>query len=394
MLDLQTVEQIKKQLEADYEYVVGLRRYFHSHPELSAQEFGTALKIEEELDKLGVSHQRVGETGVYCEIDGKEKGKCILLRADTDALAVEEKHECPYKSLNKGVMHACGHDGHTASLLGAAKYLATHRDFQGKVKICFQQGEEIGYGARLFVDGGFVDGAERTFGVHFASEVPVGKIVLMPGENNASVDWFRISVKGKAAHVSTPERGVDALYICAQIATSLQAIITRRLNPMQSALIGIGKMQAGTAYNVVAEEGFLEGTVRVFSPETRRFVKKQIEEVSRNIAEAYGGEVSFAWKDYTSPLVNDEEVTKEIGGRAKEWFGEENIITSRKPALGGDDFAEFIIRVKGTYAFVGSGNKEIPETCVAHHNDRFDLDERCLTIAETLYVLETLDFLS
>lgn len=231
---------------ADHQHVVNLRRYFHMNPETAKEEFGTAKRIEEELDKLGIEHKRVGETGVYAEIKGNLAGdKTIVLRADIDALDVEEAHECPYKSTIPGKMHACGHDAHAAALVGAARILAANKDkFGGTVRLTFQQGEEIGYGARLFVDGGYLDGADRTFGIHVSSAYDVGKVVASVGPNNASVDWFRISVHGKSAHVSTPHLGVDALYIASQIVVAIQALITRRTNPLESILIGIGKLDA------------------------------------------------------------------------------------------------------------------------------------------------------
>ncbi len=381
---------------ADHQYVVDLRRYFHMNPETAKEEFGTAKRIEEELDKLGIEHKRVGETGVYAEIKGNLAGdKTIVLRADIDALDVEEAHECPYKSTIPGKMHACGHDAHAAALVGAARILAANKDkFGGTVRLTFQQGEEIGYGARLFVDGGYLDGADRTFGIHVSSAYDVGKVVASVGPNNASVDWFRISVHGKSAHVSTPHLGVDALYIASQIVVAIQALITRRTNPLESILIGIGKLDAGTAYNVVAEEAAMEGTIRVFSPELRKATKERIELVASSIAAMYGGTVSIEWKDFTSPLINDEESTLEVRKVLTSVFGKESVVESRTPSLGGDDFAEYILKVPGCYAFVGSRNPEVPETGVAHHNSHFDVDDGALSVMVNLMSNYAIEFLN
>lgn len=389
-------ERILEAIRSDREYLVALRRYFHRHPELSRQEFGTARRIEEELDKLGLEHSRVGETGVYTEIKGDLDGeRTIVLRADIDALPVKEEHECEYRSEVEGVMHACGHDGHTASLLAAVKFLSTHRDlFGGTVRVTFQQAEEIGYGARLFVDGGYLDGADRTFGIHTESRMDVGTISLTPGPNNASVDWFRITVTGKGAHVSVPNRGVDALYIASQIVVSAQALVTRRTDPTDSLLIGIGKLEAGKVYNVVADNAVMEGTIRAISPQTRAQAKKELERLSESIAESFGGSVAFEWKDFTSPLINDRAASLEAQKVARRLFGESAVITDRPCSLGGDDFAEYIIKVPGVYGFVGSGNDARPETRAAHHDSHFDIDEDCLVVAAAMDAAYAINFLN
>ena len=384
---------------ADRERTVALRRHFHRHPELSKQEFETARRIEEELDALGLAHRRVAVTGVYAELTGTKPcegpTRCIALRADTDALPVRQENDPPYKSEVPGVMHACGHDAHTAALLGAARALARHRElFSGKVIFTWQPGEEVGYGARPIIDEGDIDEAGRSFGVHTASNVPVGSVVLMPGPNNASVDWFRIRVHGLGAHVSTPEQGVDALYIASQIVVAAQALVTRRTSPMDNVLIGIGKLNAGTAYNVIAQEAELEGTIRVFSPELRRLTKERLEALAAQTAALYGGTAELEWNDNTSALINDPVATAEAQKTAAALFGEEHLIRSRAPSLGGDDFAEYILRVPGTYAYIGSGNPEKPDTLVAHHNSRFDIDEDCLTVAAALYACYAADYLN
>lgn len=387
---------ITDKVRENAEYIVNLRRYFHRHPEISAKEYRTAEKIEEELDKLGIAHRRVGETGVYAEIDGAAEGdKTIFLRADIDALAVNEEHESPYKSEVSGVSHACGHDAHTASLLGAAKVLSENRRlFGGKVKLAFQQGEEFGIGARIFIADGLLDGADRTFGVHMASHTDVGKIIAASGPNNASVDWFGITVKGKSAHITTPERGADALGAAARIAAELQSVKAGCISPTESLLVGVGKLTAGTAYNVVAERAEIEGTVRAFSPQSRELIKRRITEFASSTAAVYGCSAETEWKDFTSPLINDEKSTAEVANTAKKIVGINNVITARTPSLGGDDFAEYILKVPGTYAFIGSRNGAVPETCEAHHSTRFDIDENALTIAASLYAAYAVDFLN
>lgn len=391
------VKIVLNETEKNYTKAVELRRYFHSHPELPKEEFNTAKRIEEELDKLNIEHKRVGETGVYAEIIGTKDDKAnktIVLRADIDALPIEETNNCEYKSLNEGVMHACGHDAHTASLLVSAKILSENKNlFSGKIKLCFQQAEEIGYGARLFIDGGYLEGASRSFGIHVGSNIPVGSIVIMEGANNASVDWFRISIEGKASHVSNPELGCDAAYIISQIVVAVQSLVTRTTSPMENVLIGIGKINAGTGYNIVAENATAEGTIRVFSPEIRKSIKERLENLVYSISQIYGAKAHIEWKDFTSPLINDSIATKEAQIVARKLFEKDKIITSRKPSLSGDDMAEFINKVPGVYAFVGTRNEAIENTTVAHHNSNFDIDENGLKTSikiTTLYALEYL----
>jgi amidohydrolase len=392
-------ERILQQVKTDHDYVVGLRRYFHKNPELPKEEFLTQQRIEEELDKLGIAHRRVAGTGVYAELEGTldspKPKRTIVLRADIDALPVQEETGAEYASSCPGKMHACGHDAHGSSLLGAARIISANRElFAGKVIFTWQPGEEIGYGARIIVDEGDIDEADRSFGVHLASNVPVGSVVLMPGANNASVDWFRINVHGLGAHVSTPELGVDAAYIASQIVVAAQSLVTRQTSPMDNVLIGIGKIEAGTAYNVIAQEASLEGTIRVFSPELRKLTKERLEKLSKVTAELYGGSADVEWNDNTSPLINDEQATKEAQKTAISLFGADKVITQRQPALGGDDFAEYILRVPGAYAYIGSGNDSKPNTVVAHHNSHFDIDEDCLTTAVALYSAYAIEYLN
>ncbi len=221
---------IKNYILEEKDYIISLRRHFHAHPEVSLKEYETCKKIEEELDALRIPHRRIGETGVYAWIDGKKacKGKIVALRADMDALAMEDLKTVSYRSQNKGFCHACGHDAHTATLLAAAKVLKSKETgFSGQVRLFFQQAEEIGQGARLFVGAGLLEGCERIYGAHVTSRLAKGQVALTKGPQCASCDYFKITVKGKGAHVSTPHLGVDAAYITAQIAVNLQSIVAR-----------------------------------------------------------------------------------------------------------------------------------------------------------------------
>lgn len=379
-----------------FSYARQMRRYFHMNPELAAEEYNTAAAIEHELDRAGLRHGRTAGTGVWADIHGTRPGDgLVVLRADIDALPVTELHECPYRSTVPGKMHACGHDAHAAALLAAARILTEHRDmFGGTVRLIFQPGEEICYGAKRVVAEGLVDAADRILGIHMASNVPVGQVVVMPGPNCASVDWFRISVQGRASHIASPEQGADAAWIASQILIGSQGLLTRRTNPMEQALIGIGKLQAGTTWNVVAPTAELEGTLRTFSGAVRARLQEQLGSLARQTARTWGGTASIEWQDYTALLSNDPAAAREVQQTAAALFGAEHVITSRNPSLGGDDFAEFLRCVPGVYAFVGSASPEIPESMVAHHDDHFDIDERALEVAAALYAGYAMDWLN
>lgn len=388
-------KKLKEQVMQEHAHTVALRRYFHKHPELSLHEENTAAKIEEELQSYGLSTKRIGKAGVYTEIHGELEGeRTIVLRADIDALPIQEIRDVPYKSENTGVMHACGHDGHISALLSAAKILNENRNlFGGTVRITFQQAEEICQGAEMIIQAGCLEGADRTFGMHVAPELKTGTVSVMKGPNNASVDWFKITVNGVGAHVSTPEKGTDALYIASQIVVAVQAVATRCTNPMENVLIGIGKMQSGTAFNVVAEKAELEGTVRLFNPALRKTTEEKIRRIADNVAEMYGGTCDIEWVDFTPALINDPVSSRECEKVAKSLFSDENVITERTPSLQGDDFAQYINTVPGVYAFMGTGNPEKEDTCHPLHHTRFDIDEDALANMVLLHVCYAVEYL-
>lgn len=388
-------QNLYNEVLSDQKNVVKVRRYLHMHPELSAKEYETQKFIESELDKLNLPHKRIAKTGVYTKINGTGEGKTIVLRADIDALPITEVRDIPYKSQNEGVMHACGHDAQSASLLRALSILVKHTDlFPGTIIATFQPGEEIGYGARIIVDEGDIDGADRTFGIHMASDLPAGSIGIRNGANNASVDQFKILVHGHGCHIAQPHRGADAAFAACSIAVQSQTIIPRRINPIESALIGIGHVQAGTTYNVVAGEALLEGTVRAFNQQVREQILKELEQLARNTAEQYGCTAEFINKDNTSPLINDEEAWKEAVDTAVSLFGRQHVITNRPLSMSGDDMAEYIKKVSGVYVYAGSRNESRPETCVNHHDDHFDIDEDALRVAEAMYTIYPVDYLN
>ena len=379
---------IKDYVLKEKDYIISLRRELHKHPEESLKEYKTAKRIEEELDRLNIPYKRIGETGVLGVIKGSNSGnRVIALRADIDGLKVPDDKEVEYKSQNEGYHHACGHDAHTASLLGAAKILKEREEeLNGEVRLFFQQAEEIGQGAKIFINEGALDGVEEILGAHVSSNLEVGKVSVTSGPIAASCDYFKIKVKGRGGHVSAPHLSIDALYIASQIVINLQSIVSRQTDPVDTVVVGVGVISGGTIYNAVAEEVVLEGTTRTFSFETREKTNKNVEKIAKSIGEIYGAEVSVEFKDYASPLINDEIVSKEVAEIANSIVGEKNVITNQPKKLGADDFAEFLIKVPGTYINVGTKNSNNSNTSVAHHNNLFDIDEEGLLLTTNIEV--------
>lgn len=381
------MDEIRRMAEAEATQLTIWRRDFHQHPELAFHEFRTADIIEAELQSLGIQTRRVGSTGITGVLKGSKPGnRTIALRADIGALPVREQSQAAYRSRTDGVMHACGHDGHTACLLGAARILAAKRDsFGGEIRFLFQPAEEVGGGAIPMMDAGAIHGAERVFGLHAASDLLTGTVGLKPGLNNAAVDHFTIRVQGKSSHVAAPHLGVDALYIASQIVVAVQAIVTRLYSPVEPLVIGIGKLTAGTTYNALAEEAILEGTTRTVSLETRAKVHRQIDETAQSIAALYGGAVETQWEKFTSPLLNNSQATAEAAAVLERLYGPGHAICDRPLSMSGDDFAEYELEVPGVYAYLGTGNPQKPGTQAAHHNGLFDIDEAALPIGAALY---------
>ena len=381
------MKELRDQVNGEKDYLVSLRRELHRYPELALQEVRTAGVIERELNRSGIPHTRVGATGVLDVLRGAQEGTGVVaLRADIDALPIQETNDVPYRSRTDGVMHACGHDAHTASLLGAARVLAANRDrFGGEIRFFFQPAEETGKGAPDFIRAGALDGVERILGLHSAPDLPIGTIGITPGLNNAAVDHFRILVHGKAAHVSTPQRGADALDAASQIVVALQGLVTRRTSPTEPVLIGVGKFSAGTTYNALAESAELEGTTRTVSQEMRMQVRAWIDEIAEQTARLSGARAEVLWTDITSALINDPQVSREAAAAAEALGSDVQIITNRPLSLGGDNFAEYQRLVPGCYAYVGTANPDLPGTRNSLHNGNFDLDEQALVLSTGLY---------
>lgn len=390
------MELTKEAAERELSYLISLRRELHRYPETALEEHRTAQVIERELDRAGISHRRIGQTGVLGVLQGgKGTGSAVALRADIDALPIQEQNTFDYRSQTDGVMHACGHDGHTAMLLGAAKLLAARRaDWSGEVRFLFQPGEETGKGAKDFLPAGCLNGARRVFGLHVAPDLPVGTVGVKPGLNNAAVDLFRILVQGKSAHVSTPELGVDALYIASHIVVGLQAQVARRTSPVEPVILGIGSFHSGTTYNALAQTAVLEGTARTLSPQSRRRARELVESTAQGIAAIYGGTARLELDDIASALINDPEASAEVAELISCQRPDLTVKTDRALSLAGDNFSEFQLEVPGVYAYLGTADPRRPETQFPIHSCHFQLDEDALPIGAWLYAATALHWLA
>jgi amidohydrolase len=266
-------------------------------------------------------------------------------------------------------------------------------ELSGEIRLFFQQAEEIGQGARQFISSGLLDGVQAILGTHVSSAIPVGSIALTAGATNASCDFFRITVRGASAHVSTPHLGTDAAYIAAKIVVDLQSIVARHTNPLDPVVVGVGVIKAGTNYNIIANEAVIEGTTRTFSKETRERTNSAVAKLAELAAEANGGIADVHFEDYAAPLVNDATITERAQKIAAKFANEKEILKSIPKSLGADDFADYLQVVPGTYAFIGSKNATNESTAKPHHNELFDIDERAILIASQMYVEFALDIL-
>ncbi|MDO5532063.1 amidohydrolase [Sutterella sp.] len=363
------------------------RHDFHQHPELGLEEVRTAGIVAEKLRSWGIEvTEKVGVTGVVGVIRGSlGPGKTIGLRADMDALAMTETGTCPWKSVNVGVMHGCGHDGHTTMLLAAAEYLAAHRDFHGTVILIFQPAEEGNGGARAMLADGLFERfpMDEIFGMHNAAEVRPGYFTGLKGAAMAGSDFFTIRVKGKGAHGSAPQNSVDATLTAAMIVTSLQQIVARNVAPLDSAVVSVTKNHAGSAFNVIPQDAELGGCTRFFSEKTGAMLRSRIEAVSKAVAESCGATAEVEFNSIYSVLENDAELTDAMMNAAREVVGPENVGYASAPRMGSEDFSFLSQRVRGAYCFLGG---QAPHSVKNHHNPGYDFDDRILHVGAAIWV--------
>jgi amidohydrolase len=361
--------------------LTAIRQDIHAHPEIGFQETRTAQIVAERLEQLGIEvHRGIGGTGVVGIIRGQTAGKRIGLRADMDALPMEETTYLPYASKTAGVFHGCGHDGHTTMLLGAAHYLATSKDFAGEIVLIFQPAEEgLGGASRMIADGLFKRfPCDEIYGLHNWPGAPVGRISLTKGVAMAAADTFDIQISGRGAHGAQPHHAVDSIMVATSIAQALQTIVSRNVDPLKAAIVSVTQIHAGSAYNVIPETAFLGGTIRSFDEDVRALISRRLTALAQNIAEGFGAEARVTIEPRFSVLRNSEDQAEAAMQIARDLVGHDLAQFDAEPKSGSEDFAEMLALVPGAYLMIGQG--EGPSL----HNPAYDFNDAITPIGASL----------
>ena len=379
---------IKKLAHEVYPYVVEMRRDFHRHPEASFEEFRTTKRIAEELDKMGIPYRLFEPTGLVGEIKGGKPGKCIALRADIDALTTTEKTGLPYASENEGYMHACGHDTHTAMLLGAAKILSSVKDeLCGTVKLIFQPAEELASGAKCIVEQGVLDGVDAAFGQHIFSRRPTGSLSLSEGTLHPAADYFKLTVTGKASHGALPDEGIDATVAASAIVLALQTISSREFSPLDPIVVTVGTLHSGARFNIISGEAVLEGTVRIFNKDIHPHMPEIMERIAKQTAAAYRCTAELDYQFKTESLVNEPHMTALARAAAEKLVPAEKLLPYKR-SMGGEDFAEYTAHIPCAFVSLGGGG-DAPQ-----HSEHFCIDESAMETGTALYAQVAADYLN
>lgn len=378
------------------EWIINIRRDIHETPELAMEEYTTKEKIKKYLEEIGIEYKEFeSHRGIMAYIIKNPSYKTIAIRADIDALPITEQNNKTYKSKNEGVMHACGHDAHTAMLIGACKVLYNMRnDLKVNVKFFFQGAEERFGGAKYLIRDKCLQNpnVDYMFGLHVQANVEKGCIECKEGTLNASSNSVKIRIKGKRAHGAYPENGTDALICAAQVITSLQSIISRNLSPSNMAVLTLGKISGGEAQNVICEDVEINGTIRFLNEESKKLIMDRAKTIVENTAKAYGckGVIYLENKGYP-PVINDKELVDIIKFNGERLLGKEYYKEKSYPSMGAEDFSFYTENCKGAFFHLGCGNKEKGINSLIH-TDTFDIDEGCLVIGTAMHVLNVLYF--
>lgn len=389
---------IKNEVKRIEKEIISWRRDLHQIPELGLELPKTSKYIIDRLEEMGIEYKTlVNGNAIVGLIKGNEEGKTIGLRADTDALPIREETGLPFASTN-GRMHACGHDGHAAMLLGAAKILNDNRDkFKGNVKLLFQPGEEYPGGAKPMIEEGALEDpkVDAVIGLHagrLSQDVPNGKIGVCYGNMMASMDRILIKIKGKGNHGAYPQDAIDPIVIAAEVITALQNIVSREIAAVEPAVLSICRVTGGYNQNIIPDEVELEGTVRTINNETRHRIARRIEEIIKGIVSAHRGDYEFLYDYRYPPLINDFDFTSEFVESAKKIVPQEDIIKIKLPLMGGEDMAYFLEEVPGTFFYLSNLNK-VDGEYYGHHSSKFDLDEGEFWKGTSLFIQTVLDYL-
>ena len=376
---------IRSEIKDIEKNIIGWRRDFHQYPELGFNEHRTSKIIGEALKEMGLAPQmNVGKTGVTADLTFGE-GPTIALRADMDALPMQETSGLDFSSKHDGVMHACGHDGHMAMLLGAAKVLTQNGDsFNGTVRFIFQPAEEGAGGARYMIEDGCLDGVDEIYGIHVWNYQPVGEVGITDGPVLAAADMFEIKIKGIGGHGAAPQGTIDAVVVASHLVQALQTIVSRNTNPLESTVVTIGTINGGHNFNIIADEVTLSGTARAYTEENRNLIKTRMAEIIDGVAKTFGAGISFDYEDGYPPTINHTDPTNKVLKAAERVVGEKAGMPYL--SMGGEDFSYYLQKIPGCFFFVGSAPNDQKLFETPHHCSHFTMDERALLVGPSIYL--------
>lgn len=383
------ISQIRLEIRSLQPRLVQWRRELHQYPELAFQERLTSNFVAEKLHSWGIDPQtEIAKTGVVATIESPHSGPVLAIRADMDALPIQEENQVPYRSQHQGIMHACGHDGHAAIALGTAYYLSQHRqDFRGTVKIIFQPAEEGPGGAKPMIEEGVLKNpdVDALIGLHLWNNLPLGTVGVRNGALMAAVECFECKIHGQGGHGAMPEQTIDSVVVAAQIVNALQTIVARNVNPIDSAVVTVGYLKAGTAVNVIADHATMGGTVRYFNPSLAQYFHQRIEAIIRGICASHDAsyELNY-WKLYP-PVINDAQMADLVRSVALDVVETRFGVAPECQTMGGEDVSFFLQEVPGCYFFLGAANPDRGLT-YPHHHPRFDFDETALAMGVEIFV--------
>jgi len=378
--------KIRSEIETLKEKIISTRRDIHMHPELAFKEYRTSQLVADRLNEFGIEVQTgIGKTGVVGILKGNESGKTIALRADMDALPIQETSDIPYKSQHSGVMHACGHDGHTAMLLGAAEALSKQtKNINGTVKFIFQPAEEGQGGARFMIKDGALRGVDEAYGIHLWNYQKYGTLGVKPGPIMAAADIFEININGKGGHGAAPQGTKDAIIVASHLIQAFQTIISRNTNPIESTVITIGQINGGYNFNIIADKVCLKGTTRAYTEDNRQLIKSRMHEIIEGTEKIFNVKINFNYEDGYPPTINDTQSAINLLNAAKMILGD----GAGTPylSMGAEDFSYFLQEVPGCFFLVGSCPKNHELLSIPHHCSHFDIDERALLVGSSVYL--------
>ncbi len=380
--------RIRPEIQALHAQLVEWRRRLHQYPELGFCEQLTSEFVAQKLQEWGIDHQtQIAKTGVVAIIQGNRPGKVLAIRADMDALPIQEANEVPYKSQHDGLMHACGHDGHITIALGTAHYLSHHRNFAGTVKIIFQPAEEGPGGAQPMLEAGVLKtpDVDAIVGLHLWNQLPLGTAGVRSGALMAAVETFRCTIFGKGGHGAIPQQTIDSIVVASQVVTALQTIVARNIDPIESAVVTVGELHAGTACNVIADTARMSGTVRYFNPAYGDYFAQRLEQVIAGICQSHGARYELDYQKLYPPVVNDGVIADLVRSVAETVIESPLGIVPNCQTMGGEDMSFFLQAVPGCYFFLGSANAD-KGLDFPHHHPRFDFDETALSMGVEIFV--------